>query len=734
MRARAGLNSAVAGGPARRALVALAGLFAALGLAFAQPAGAQAATPGSGLLLTLAARECPKYTDVAANRARNNIMESLRDLGPDTIYQPGEAINNKVELEQQPNCTPITGWKFTLGNSYKTKAVAGYWGALSIITGQLREPVETLAETPLLNNVGQTTGQNIKGAVTIELGQKEAELAKSGNSLWVQGGTPEDPILAKEHPEEYGFAALRCAIDNLNGDNVEWVGYPTGTKHVFCYAYYVTPPPNAGVITIRKKAINAPAGSKETFDFGGNVSYNPGGKFSIQTAPPSYEGQETFVRGETTEGAQPWTVNEDLPANWVLKGISCSSANAEEEEGEPESSFTVNEATREVGIYLAESDHATCTYENEFVPPPGKLTVRKLTLGGAGTFGFAVNPVTGKAAKIDLAATTLEEGIAVDAAPAPELAAGEYTIAETSKPAKARGTWTETAVGCDNGGSYQPGKPISVKLESSKTLVCSYTNELLPTASLAIHKLTEGGTGTFGYTITSENRPETEIAQSADVTREKESFLATGDPSNALFFEPYVMQEIAPPTATGHWELLEVNCEGTQLPFAAGRAVVDLNEQQAHRSCRFVNKFTKTPEPPEPEEETARLAISKSPERAVITLGEKAAYNITVKNLGPATARDVVVDDEMKGDFRFVSAQPSQGRCNQRLPLHCELGSILNGRRATIRVVVIPRRTGVYPNRAVAGLANPDPSFGGDSAHAKVRVHARRKRRPKVTG
>ena len=76
-------------------------------------------------------------------------MESLRDLGPDTLYNAGEAISNKVELEQQPKCTPITGWKFTLGNSYKTKAVAGYWGALSIITGAAARTCQTQAEMPL---------------------------------------------------------------------------------------------------------------------------------------------------------------------------------------------------------------------------------------------------------------------------------------------------------------------------------------------------------------------------------------------------------------------------------------------------------------------------------------------------------------------------------------------------------------------------------------------------------
>ena len=39
-----------------------------------------------GIKVTIAARECPEYTDITANRARNDIQESLEDLGADTPY------------------------------------------------------------------------------------------------------------------------------------------------------------------------------------------------------------------------------------------------------------------------------------------------------------------------------------------------------------------------------------------------------------------------------------------------------------------------------------------------------------------------------------------------------------------------------------------------------------------------------------------------------------------------
>ena len=63
--------------------------------------------------------------------------------------------------------------------------------------------------------------------MTIELTQDQLERAANGqNSLWLQGGTRADPILNQVYPGQYGFGALRCAIDNLNGDNVEWISYP----------------------------------------------------------------------------------------------------------------------------------------------------------------------------------------------------------------------------------------------------------------------------------------------------------------------------------------------------------------------------------------------------------------------------------------------------------------------------------------------------------------------------
>ncbi len=125
-----------------------------------------------------------------------------------------------------------------------------------------------------------------------------------------------------EFAGDQAFGALRCAIDNLNGDNVEWIQFPAGSRHVLCYAYYVTPPPTSGTIII-KKQVASPPNADMTFPFAGNVSYNPGGQFSLKVTNGSTP-SITFYRAETRPGDPPWTATELVPDGWRLTGLTCT--------------------------------------------------------------------------------------------------------------------------------------------------------------------------------------------------------------------------------------------------------------------------------------------------------------------------------------------------------------------------------------------------------------------------
>jgi hypothetical protein len=123
----------------------------------------------------------------------------------------------------------------------------------------------------------------------------------------------------------YGFGAFRCAIDNLNGDNIEWIGYPSGYRHVYCYYYAVIPPPENGTIVVQKQL--AGAADSVTFPFQGNVSYNNTpyqGAFDITTSSAG-SGSITFVRGATRAGEAEWDFRERPVTGWNLDSVSCSS-------------------------------------------------------------------------------------------------------------------------------------------------------------------------------------------------------------------------------------------------------------------------------------------------------------------------------------------------------------------------------------------------------------------------
>jgi hypothetical protein len=499
----------------------------------------------SGYFLTIAARQCSSYKDIRANLARNNIQESLQDLGVDTPYKSGQSITPAIEDSSQPKCTPLAGWKFTLGTGLAGTAVKGYWGSLSIISGALSalDPVThgrvatptTVASVPdrAANGV-VVPASSIAGAVTVELTNKQAADAGSGNKLSIQGGTVADPALASDPvlAGGYAFGALRCSIDNLNGDNVEWVRFPS-VKHVYCYAYYVTPPPTSGTIVVRKK-VSSPANATATFGFQGNVSYTTTHDFSLVVNKSSVPAQ-TFYRAATRAGDPPWTFTETGSVGYVLTGIDCT-ANG--------STVTTNRATATVRIdNLVAGDTVDCTFTNELKPQGGTLQISKVTLGGVATVPFEIERAGGGVTKTTTA-TTRTPGVEADAQPGPiALDPGTYEITETL-PAADDGIWSPVLVNCNSRPLIGRRGPTIVTIAPSTGVACKFTNRFIPDGSIAISKTSRGGSGTTGFFVTSNTEPVRQYVQSA-AAREEETVAATGDATTRLPLGRYLIQETA---------------------------------------------------------------------------------------------------------------------------------------------------------------------------------------------
>jgi uncharacterized repeat protein (TIGR01451 family) len=713
----------------RRFGCALVVLLAFLGCAAAPSAMAGAPGSGTGYYVTLAARECPAYTDITANRARNDIQESLEDLGADTPYSAKQPISPAIEDPNQPNCTPLPNWRFTLGKGYKTRAVSGPWGSLSIVTDPYSTDIVTQPSVPLLDPSGTPTGRTIDGAVTVELTQGQLERASKPNSLWVQGGTVSDPILNQPFPGEYGFGALRCAIDNLNGDNVEWISYPSGAEHVFCYAYYVKPPPTSGTIIIRKAVEGVPGGATETFGFDGNLSFNPGGTFNIALKDQTSKEAPPFYRASGTT----WTVRELGVPGWVLTKLSCTKRGA--------STTTTDLDAGRVDIALAPADRVVCTFTNALRPPEGRLYIRKLTSGAVGIFDFDVFPQSGGERR-EARARTEEEGVAAEAEPSPlKVKPGVYRI-EERLPDSDRGRWRLDEAYCNakerkvkrlrrRGSSFGS---VEVRIEDQRGATCTFEDDFTPDGAITIDKTTLGGTGTAGFTIQPLKDPETSFEQSATTREENTATRARGDSTSRIPLGSYVIQETEPaPVGNRAWRLAEVLCNDTIVTSEEGRVVVKLTRQRPKVNCVFVNVLA--PKPPEPIPPIppgsggVDLSLTKTADRPVAAVGERVGYTVVIRNRSAYTAESVVVADQPGRGERPIAARSIRRRCTARGPsgrpiFVCTVGNLAPGevRRYNFDLLVTAASGSRVDNSAGVTSASSERTTRNNVAFSRVRV------------
>ncbi|MGO9498350.1 MAG: hypothetical protein ACLQA5_16840 [Solirubrobacteraceae bacterium] len=719
----------------------LAGSLCAVWLVFAA-AATPALARGHGLRysVTFVARWCPAYTDIYANRARNDIVESLMDLGPDTQYdESGILVNPAYEgLPPQDACQPLPGWEFALGTDYESRAVTGVWGSLSKVTGAYDTSIVTKLATPLLNQNGRPVpGAFLAGAVTVYLTRDQIEQAGEPDRLWAQGGIPTDPVLANKFfitapgDPEYAFGTLRCATDNLNGDNVEFIFFPQGVNHVFCYAYYVKPPPTSGTITIKKDVVGAPAGTNPAFPFNGNLSFDPSG-FQLT------DGQSLdFYRA----GGGDWTVTEGAVDNYRLTSLGCLSATGA-------STATYSGAT--ATVHLVALDHVTCTYTNTYTPPPGGLTISKITRGGVGTFSYSVTPMSGGTVQ-HAKATTTTPGVPVSAVPSlGALAPGTYQVQERP-PSNSGGTWTLRSVNCNGVGRSANG-PVTVTIASGAQVTCLFTNAFTPRGSISLAKLTVGGTGSASFQVEPTFGEPATYLQTATTTSEGVAADAVpdtpADATDTLDLGTYRITE-QPPLATdaGDWTLVQVECNGELMPFAQGSTEVTLTRAQPAVRCVFSDSLSATPAPepgpeppkplppeppvpplPDPDQPSSPwsdISVTKTASPPVVMLGGVVTYDITVKNHGADDAADVVLGDAPSAGAAVVSVQTEIGKCKTTLPVTCYLGTLKPGQSVHVTVRLRPtRQSRGFTNRAVVGTDTYDPNLTNNVAHATVAVVA----------
>jgi hypothetical protein len=647
--------------------------------------------PQPGYTITFVARDCPAYSDVMANRARNNIMEALQDLGKDSVYTYDQAVDPSIEEPNDPDCTPLNGWQFEMGSDYtKSGQLSNVTGSPLVITGDTRSNV------PILSPDGNPSGKTLDGALIYTLSSQQIDLAKNG-VLWVQGGTVDNPQLENRYGDKYGFASLRCAVDNNNADNVEYVAYPSGYRNVFCYAYYVSPAPTPAEVTITKK-IAGTTSITQGFTFRSNLSYARSGTFglAVDNGRPSSEG---FVRANSTALGGTYDVKEEIPDGWKLDSITCSRTGT----AITASTWTIDQASASVAISLSGKDHVTCVYTDS-PPLTPTLVIWKVTGGRAGgPFTFEVRgPVNHDLTATTTAAEEPREATEGGTSPA-DYAPGTYTVTEKMPAATSYGSWQFEQAYCNThtlrtGRSADP--KISVELKNNLGDDCFFRNVFKPAGHIIVRLKTIGGTGTAFAFITSPTRyPKPRPFKGTTIEDSRE---VTAYDERDLPLEDYRIESAGPiaDPDKGSWTLDSFACaKGDYIRSGQQQVTIHLTEAEPDADCLAVYKWN-----PAATVEVVKTAHGTRAARsgpAVVEIGcaDQATGRVVLTETG---ARATLPEPLYL--HKDVTCQVSEPRNGAKAPENWTVKATVNGRRLTLPGSFLVATSG--PKSYVVWVAN----------------------------
>ena len=125
---------------------------------------------------------------------------------------------------------------------------------------------------------------------------------------------------------------------------------------------------------------------------------------------------------------------------------------------------------------------------------------------------------------------------------------------------------------------------------------------------------------------------------------------------------------------------------------------------------------------------TADLQILMTDSPDPVAVGSPLTYNISVNNLGPDAASNVIVTDVLPPNVTFVSANASIGSCapsgTTTITVTCTIATINSPASVSIGIVVTPTAAGTLTNTVTASASGTDPIAANNSATSTTIANA----------
>jgi len=172
--------------------------------------------------------------------------------------------------------------------------------------------------------------------------------------------------------------------------------------------------------------------------------------------------------------------------------------------------------------------------------------------------------------------------------------------------------------------------------------------------------------------------------------------------------------------ANGSNATITIEVTPTQAGIISNTAVVAGDQPDPDPSDNSDTETTTVEGTGEP---SANLSITKSGSPNPVIVNQQLTYTVTVTNIGPDSATNVVVTDTLPAGAIFGSATPDQGSCNEALGVvTCNLGTITAGNSVIITIIITPTVVGTASNNVtvVSDVDDPDENDNSDDEDTDV--------------
>ncbi len=152
----------------------------------------------------------------------------------------------------------------------------------------------------------------------------------------------------------------------------------------------------------------------------------------------------------------------------------------------------------------------------------------------------------------------------------------------------------------------------------------------------------------------------------------------------------------------------------TSLAVQTNTAAISQSDQFDPNTGNNTASVTVTPRP-----DVADLAVTKVANTPQVILGQLVTFTITVRNLGPDSATNVIVTDQLPAGLVFVSAQSSRGTYNPETGRWHIPALSANG-IATLRITAEVTAVGTIRNTARVAFPGDDPDLSNNAARDAI--------------